>query len=79
MVTLNSWLIWQIISFIRPPNEYGFVYTWTTLGNIATDRLTEHADFGKKKSSFQMKFILILESTRTQNKSLFGGDFGPEA
>ena len=30
------------------------------MGNIATDRLTEDADFGKKKSSFQMKPILIL-------------------
>ena len=26
----------------------------------ACDRLTEGADFGKKKSTFQMKFILIL-------------------
>ena len=26
MVTLSSCLIWQIISFIRPPNEYGCVY-----------------------------------------------------
>ena len=53
MVTLSSCLIWQIISFNLPPNEYGCVYTWTTLGNIATDRLG-------KKSSFQMKLILIL-------------------
>ena len=29
-------MIWQIISFILPPNEYGSVYVWTTLGNIAT-------------------------------------------
>ena len=29
------------------------------LGNIATDRLTEDADFDKK-SSFQMKLILIF-------------------
>ena len=36
MVTLSSCLIWQIISFILPPNEYGCVYAWTTLGNIAT-------------------------------------------
>ena len=33
MVTLRSWLIWQIISFILPPNEYGWVYAWTTLGS----------------------------------------------
>ena len=48
MVTLRSCLIWQIISFILQPNEYGCVYTWTTLRNIATDRFTEDADFGKK-------------------------------
>ena len=45
MVTLSSCLIWQIITFILPPNEYGFVYAWTTLGSgLAID-----ADFGKKK------------------------------
>ena len=53
------------------------------------DRLTEGADFGKKKSSYQMKLILIfgaqktrtytLKSRRTQNESLFGADFSPEA
>ena len=31
-------------------------------GKWACHRLTEDADFGKKKSSFQMKFILILTS-----------------
>ena len=60
MVTLSSCLFWQIISFILPPNEYCCVYAWATLENIATDRLTEDADFGKKKSCFQMKLILIL-------------------
>ena len=30
------------------------------IANWAWDRLTEDADFGKKKSSFQIKFILIL-------------------
>ena len=36
MVTLSSCLICQIISFIFPPNEYGCLYAWTSLGNIAT-------------------------------------------
>ena len=49
MVTLSSCLIWQIISFIFPPNEYGCVYAWTTLGNIATLLLTILA---KKKIIF---------------------------
>ena len=55
MVTLSSCLISQLISFILLPNEY-IVYTleqrWA---NWAGDRLTEDTDFGKKKSSFQMK------------------------
>ena len=33
MVTLSSYLIWQIISVILPPNKYDCVYTWTTLGS----------------------------------------------
>ena len=36
MVTLSSCLIWQIISFILPSNEYGCVYAWTTLGSGPT-------------------------------------------
>ena len=34
MVTLSSCLIWQIISFILPTNEYSYVYAWTSLGNM---------------------------------------------
>ena len=66
----------------------------------ACERLTEDADFGKKKPSFQMKIILILagmiarnivafgaqktrthtlKSRHTQNESLLGADFGPDA
>ena len=72
MLTLSSCLIWQIISFILSPNEYGCVYAWTKVGNIATDRLTEDADFGKKKSFFQMKLILILASMETRKIVAFG-------
>ena len=39
MVTLSSYLIWQIISSILPPNEYGCVYAWTTLGIIFSDEV----------------------------------------
>ena len=39
---LISWI------FSLPSNEYDCVYAWTTLGNIATDRLTEDAEIGKK-------------------------------
>ena len=44
MGTLSSCLIWRIISFILPPNEYGCVYA----GKWACYWLTEDADFGKK-------------------------------
>ena len=50
MITNSSCLIWQIISFILPSDEYGCVYAWRTLGNIATDRLPEDANFGKKRN-----------------------------
>ena len=43
MVTLTSCLIWQIISFILPPNNYGCVYA-----SISGPEDTEDADFGKK-------------------------------
>ena len=36
MVILRSCLIWPIIYFIIPLYEYGCVYAWTTLRNIAT-------------------------------------------
>ena len=61
-------------------------------GKWACDQFTEDADFGKKKSSFQMKLILILagmytikivtfgaQKSRTENESLFDVDFGAEA
>ena len=49
MVTLSSCLIWQIISFILPPNEYLCVYA----GKWACDRLTGDADFSKKNYLFR--------------------------
>ena len=58
MVTLSSCLMWQIISFILTSNDAG---KW------ACDRLTEDVDFGKK-SSFQMKLILILVSSFWSSK-----------
>ena len=65
MVTLSSCLI--------PPNEYGCLYALTTLENFTTDRLTEDADFDKKKkSSFQMKLILFLAGMQTSKIVAFG-------
>ena len=39
---------------------HGRFHLLSEAGKWACDRLTEDADFGKRKSSFQMKFILIL-------------------
>ena len=48
MVTLSSCLIWQIISFILSPNEYGCVYTWTTLGSEPASDLQKMPILAKK-------------------------------
>ena len=48
MVTLSSCLVWQIISFILPPNQYGCVYTWTTLGSGPTIDLQKMPILEKK-------------------------------
>ena len=59
MVALSSCLIWQIISFIFPPNEYGCVYDWTRLGSGSAIDL-QKMPIWAKNSSFQMELILIL-------------------
>ena len=43
MVTFSSCLIWQKISFILPPNEYGCVSDWTTLGSGPANDLQKMA------------------------------------
>ena len=48
MVTLSSCLIWQIISFILPPNEDSCVYAWTTLGSGTAVDLQKMAIVAKK-------------------------------
>ena len=48
MVTLSSCLIWQIISFILPPNVYICVYAWTTLGSGPTIDLQKMPILAKK-------------------------------
>ena len=53
MITLSSCLIWQIISFILPPNEYGCLYACLHFAKWAGNRLTEDADFGKKNHIFR--------------------------
>ena len=66
MVTLSSCLIWQTISIILPLKEYGCVYAWTALGSRPANDLQKMPILTKKKSSFQMKLILILAATHTK-------------
>ena len=49
MVTVSSYLIWQIISFILPPYEYGCVYAWTMLGSGPAIDLQKITILAKKK------------------------------
>ena len=81
MVTLISCLICRIISFILPPNEIGCVfasYTCIRLNNAekwACDRLTEDADFGKKKLIFSDEDHLDLGGyVNKQNCHIWGTD-----
>ena len=71
MVTLSSCLIWQIISFILPTNEYGCV-AWTTLGKWACDRLREDADFGKKIIFSDQAYFDLGEYANKQNCLIWG-------
>ena len=49
LVTLSSCLIWQIISFILPPNAYGYVYASTTLRSGSAIDLQKMPILAKKK------------------------------
>ena len=53
MVTLRSYLIWQIISFVLPPNEYGCAYAWTTLGSEPAVNLQKMPILAKKNHLFR--------------------------
>ena len=53
MITLSSYLIWQIISFILPSNEYGCVNAWTTLGSGPAIDLQKMTILAKKNHIFR--------------------------
>ena len=54
----SSCLIWQIISFILPPNEYGCIYAWTALRSGPAINLHKMPMLAKKK-----KIILSCEKS----------------
>ena len=64
-------MIWQIISFILLPNEYGCVYASL---NGPANELQKMPILAKKKSCFQMKLILILAGgcVNKQNCPIWG-------
>ena len=53
IVTLSLYLIWQIISFILLPNEYGCVYVWRTLGSGSAIELQETPILAKQNQLFR--------------------------
>ena len=83
MVALSSCLIWQIISFILPPNEYGCVYDEDVdLGKKVIFSDEAHFDLGgyvNKQNCRVCGQKTRTHTLSTQNESLFGADFGPKA
>ena len=53
MVILSSCLIWPIISFILPSNDYGCVYAWTTLESGPAIDLKKMPILAKKNHLFR--------------------------
>ena len=82
-------MIWQIISFILPPNEYGSAIDLHKMPILAKKKIIfsnkAHFDLGgyvnNKIVAFGAQKIRThtLKSRRTQNESLFGADFNSEA
>ena len=80
MVTLSSCMIWQIISFILPPNEYGCVYAWTMLGSGPEIDL-QKMPILPKKIIFSDEAHFDLQSAKQTNKQncLIWGTENPHA
>ena len=69
-------MIWQIISFILPPNEYGCVYAWTMQGSIDLQKMPILA---KKKIIFSDEAHCDLgEHVNKQNCRIWGTE-NPQA
>ena len=76
MVTLSWCLIWQIISFILPPNEYGCVYAWTTLGSGPKIDLQKIPILAKKiifsdETHFDLGGYVNKQNCRTENQHAY--------
>ena len=70
MSTLSSCLIWQIISFILPANEYGCVYAGTKLENIARLHFTILAT--KKIIFSEENHLDLCKYVNKQNYRIWG-------
>ena len=56
----SSCLIWHIISFILPPNEYNYIYAWSTLRQVGLRLIYRRCWFWQKKIIFSYEAISIL-------------------
>ena len=72
MITLSSCLCWQIISFILPPNEYGCVYAWTTLGSRPAIDLQKLPIWEKKNFLFRWTHLDLGGYLNKQNCRIWG-------
>ena len=72
MVTLSSSLIWQIISFNLPPNEYNCVYAWTTLGSGPAIDLQKMPILAQKKHLFRWSSFWSWRLCKQAKLSLLG-------
>ena len=63
-------LIWQIISFTLPPNEYGCVYAWITTDSQKMPILTKKIIFSDG-AHFDLGGYVNIEKLTHQNESLF--------
>ena len=67
MVTLSSCLIWQIISFTLPPNEYGCVYAWTMMGSVPAIDLEKMSILAKKIIFSDEAYLDVVGYVKKQN------------
>ena len=88
MVILSSYLIWQIISFLFPPIECGYVYATLRGPAIDLQKMQKKIIFSNEADLWTSKIVAFgaqktrtptLKSRRPQNEALFDVDFGREA
>ena len=72
MITFSSCVIWQIISFILPTNEYGCVYAWTMLEDRPAIDLQKMSFLAKKIIYSDEAHFEVGEYINKQNSRIWG-------